>query len=140
MTCPVESMPWMMWVTTPRLLKKSLALIGAIPPGVGLEMGVGVGVGLGVRVGEGVTAGVGVLVGAGVSIAVGCGVEVGAEVGLGDGVGVVEDKRVSDTGLEDIGILARETDGTAPIYLPVRVSCRVQLPPDAGSMVQESVP
>jgi hypothetical protein len=64
---------------------------------------------------------------------------VGAGVGVGGGVGVVEDMRVSDTGLEDIGILARETDGTAPIYLPVRVSCRVH-PPGARSMAQESVP
>ena len=72
--------------------------------------------------------------------AVDAGVAVAAGVGVGAGVGMVDDERVSDTGLEDIGILARETDGTAPMYLPVRVSCRVQLPPDAGSMAQESVP
>jgi hypothetical protein len=121
-------------VATPRLLKKSLALMGAIPPGVGLGLGVGVGVGLGVRVGVGV--GEGVAVGVRVRVDVG----VGTGVGVGAGVGVVEDMRVSDTRLENIGILARETDGTAPMYLPVRVSCRVQLPPDAGSMAQVSAP
>jgi hypothetical protein len=62
--------------------------------------------------------------------AVDAGVAVAAGVGVGAGVGVVDDVRVSDTGLEDIGILARETDGTAPMYLPVRVSCRVQPEPD----------
>ena len=46
----------------------------------------------------------------------GAGVGLGARVGVGAGVGVVEEIRVSDTGLEDIGILARETDGTAPMY------------------------
>jgi hypothetical protein len=48
--------------------------------------------------------------------AMGAGVGLGTRVGVGAGVGVVEEIRVSDTGLEDIGILARETDGTAPMY------------------------
>jgi hypothetical protein len=69
----------------------------------------------------------------------GAGVGVGAGVGGGAGVGVVEDMRFSDTGLEDIGVLARETDGTAPMYLPVRVSCRVQPEPDEVTS-QVSVP
>jgi hypothetical protein len=36
-------------------------------------------------------------------------------------------------------MLARETDGTAPMYLPVRVSCRVQPEPDEFTS-QVSVP
>src|ERR1700752_611834 len=61
MTWAVESTPWMMWVSTPRLLKKSLALMGAIPAGVGVGLGVDVGLGVGVRVGLG--EGVGVEIG-----------------------------------------------------------------------------
>jgi hypothetical protein len=98
-------------------------------------VGLGVGLDVLVGVGEGVMVGVGVRF----DVWVGAGVGVGG-VGVGAGVGVVEDMRVSDTGLEDIGILARETDGTAPIYLPVRVSCRVHPAPGARSMAQESVP
>lgn len=60
---------------------------------------------------------------------------------LGASLGSVDQPgpRLILTGVIDIGMLPRETDGTAPMYFPVRVFCSVQPEPDDVT-IQLSVP